>query len=216
MTPSPSFALGAMDEIGFIEDIGVPRRTIAAPTVALSVAKSGRTTGITTGTIGAVNATVSVQYQQSCAMARTFFVSYVNQVVINSSPFSAGGDSGSLIVTNDGGRNPVGLLYAGSSTTTIANPIGEVLDGIGAALGNTISLAGSRGGRPRGDRARNSLAAATRQIGSSEERIWFATTAMTQLEGNLLSRAGVIGIGVSGLDDNPAEPAIVIFVDVTT
>jgi hypothetical protein len=40
---------------------------------------------------------------------------------------SRSGDSGSLVVTNDGNNNPVGLLYAGSSTTTVLNPINEVL-----------------------------------------------------------------------------------------
>ena len=48
-------------------------------------------------------------------------------------PFSAGGDSGSLIVTN-GTQQPTGLLFAGSTTHTIANPIQAVL----AALGVTI------------------------------------------------------------------------------
>ena len=54
--------------------------------------------------------------------------------------FSAGGDSGSLIVAKGQGRNkandrkPVGLLFAGSSFATIANPIDAVL----AAFGVTI------------------------------------------------------------------------------
>jgi hypothetical protein len=40
------------------------------------------------------------------------------------------------------------LLYAGSSTTIIGNPIGEVLDALGAALGRPISFVG--GGKERG------------------------------------------------------------------
>src|SRR5215510_3267668 len=47
---------GAMDATGFIEDIGVPSATVLNPTVGLDVAKSGRTTGFTTGTVGAINA----------------------------------------------------------------------------------------------------------------------------------------------------------------
>ena len=39
-----------MDSTGEIEDIGLPGGPIA-PTVGMSVAKSGRTTGFTTGTI---------------------------------------------------------------------------------------------------------------------------------------------------------------------
>src|SRR5919205_577068 len=124
---------GTMDSSGFIEDIGVPGSSIVDPSVGLSVAKSGRTTGFTTGTISSINTSVSVQYQQGCNSGKKFTVSYTNQVVINSSTFSAGGDSGSLIVTNNGNHNPVGLLFAGSSTTTIANPIGEVLTKLTAA-----------------------------------------------------------------------------------
>lgn len=42
--------------------------------------------------------------------------------------FSRGGDSGSLIVTQNENKNPVGLLFAGGGRWTIANPIGLVLD----------------------------------------------------------------------------------------
>src|SRR5689334_9609592 len=133
---------GTMDSTGFIEDIGVPSRSVVAPSVGLSVAKSGRTTGFTTGTISSINTSVSVQYQTGCNSGKKFTVSYTNQVVINSSTFSAGGDSGSLIVTNNGQHNPVALLFAGSSTTTIGNPINEVLSKLSAALGSTVTFNG--------------------------------------------------------------------------
>ena len=55
----------------------------------------------------------------------------MKQIVITPGTFSAGGDSGSLIVVNSVGsgsdRRPVGLLFAGSSSYTIANPIDAVL-----------------------------------------------------------------------------------------
>src|SRR5262245_62670461 len=85
-----------------------------------------------------------------------FVISYTNQVVINSSTFSAGGDSGSLIVTNDTNHQPVALLFAGSSTTTIGNPIGEVLTKVGAALGRTVTVAGTTQGPTIETLARNS------------------------------------------------------------
>src|SRR5215470_9366843 len=134
---------GTMDATGFIEDIGTISSAPRAPSVGLGVAKSGRTTGFTTGTIGSINTSVSVQYQASCGQGKKFVVSYTNQVVINSSTFSAGGDSGSLIVTNDSNHNPVALLFAGSSTTTIGNPIGEVLSKVSAQLGRSISFGGA-------------------------------------------------------------------------
>src|SRR5262245_26797717 len=131
---------GMMDGSGFIQDIGVPSSIVVAPSLGLSVAKSGRTTGFTTGTIGSVNASVNVQYQRGCGQGKKFVVSFTNQVVINSSTFSAGGDFGSLIVTNNSSHNPVALLFAGSSTTTIGNPIGQVLNQVGLALGRTVSV----------------------------------------------------------------------------
>ena len=206
---------GTMDGTGFIEDIGVPGNSVAVPTVGLGVAKSGRTTGFTTGTIGAVNASISVQYQRGCGQGRKFVVAYTNQVVINSSTFSAGGDSGSLIVTNDADHNPVALLYAGSSSATIGNPIGEVLDKLEAALpGNgELSFEGRRGGGPRGGR---SLVKPERQGNwPSDEAIQFATFSMRQREQELMSRPSVIGVGVGPSDGNSAEAAVVIFVNQT-
>src|SRR5215467_8172969 len=50
---------GTMDSTGFIEDVGVPSRSVVAPTVGLSVAKSGRTTGFTTGNISSINTSVT-------------------------------------------------------------------------------------------------------------------------------------------------------------
>ena len=54
------------------------------------------------------------------------------------------GDSGSLMVENVA-TNPraVGLLYAGSSTSAIANPINEVLTFIGGKLGGVASMVGN-------------------------------------------------------------------------
>lgn len=88
-----------------------------------AVQKYGRTTQLTFGTVNAVNATVDVCYDQACSLVARF----VDQVIITPGTFSAGGDSGSLIVTQNG-NNPVGLLFAGSTTNTIANRIDLVLN----------------------------------------------------------------------------------------
>jgi uncharacterized protein YjdB len=94
-----------------------------AQLLGVSVQKYGRTTQLTSGTIDAINATVDVCYDQACTQVARF----VDQLIITPGDFSAGGDSGSLIVTNDDDKNPVGLLYAGSSSHTIANRIDRVL-----------------------------------------------------------------------------------------
>jgi len=105
---------------------GAPSTTVVQPSVGLRVKKYGRTTILTTGRIEAVNATVNVGYDDGTAR-------FIHQIIISPGSFSAGGDSGSLIVTRDG-NNPVGLLFAGSIFYTIANPIQPVLDYFGVTI----------------------------------------------------------------------------------
>jgi hypothetical protein len=102
------------------DSYGTPSSTTAVASVGLAVKKHGRTTGLTPGQVYAVNATVNVGYSSGTAR-------FVNQIMITPGGFSAGGDSGSLIVTQSG-NNPVGLLFAGNSSITVANPIDAVLD----------------------------------------------------------------------------------------
>jgi len=93
------------------------------------VKKSGRTTGLTRSSVSALNANVNVGYSDECA-GGSFTKSFSGQIIIQNrrSKFLNSGDSGSLMV-EDVSNNPrsVGLLYAGSSTTAVANPIGDVL-----------------------------------------------------------------------------------------
>jgi hypothetical protein len=71
-----------------------------------------------------------VAYDNECAGGAAFTKTFTGQILISNprSGFLAGGDSGSLMV-EDVTTNPraVGLLFAGSSTLAVANPIGEVL-----------------------------------------------------------------------------------------
>src|SRR3989475_3467141 len=95
--------------------------------LGLNVQKYGRTTKLTHGQITGINATVTVCYEVFfgfCIKSARF----VDQLVIEPGTFSGGGDSGSLIVTDDGSKNPVALLFAGSSAQTIANRIDLVLN----------------------------------------------------------------------------------------
>ena len=101
--------------------------------LGLNVQKFGRTTHLTHGQITAVNATVTICYAVSgftCVKSAR----YVDQLIIAPAGFSGGGDSGSLIVTDDGNLNPVALLFAGSSTVTIANRIDLVLNRFGVTI----------------------------------------------------------------------------------
>ncbi len=211
---------GLMDGTGSIEDIGVPSSTVVSPSVGLGVAKSGRTTGFTTGTIGSINTSVSVQYTKECGGGKKFLVSYTNQVVINSSTFSAGGDSGSLIVTNNASHNPVALLFAGSSSTTIGNPIGEVLTKLGTALGRSFSFNLGGGAAPTvlgGDMGGGGRQPFTPGLaGLMQLPQQAADRALAVLEvhrANLMFTPGVMGAGVGVSDRADNEAAIVLYVN---
>jgi hypothetical protein len=93
-----------------------------------------------------LNATISVAYENECAGGAAFTKTFTGQIVIanSKSQFLNAGDSGSLMVENVT-TNPraVGLLYAGSSTSAIANPINEVLQFVGGKLGGTATMVGN-------------------------------------------------------------------------
>ena len=111
---------------------GTPNSTIITPAVLTTpVQKYGRTTSLTKGEITGINATVNVRY--SSGIAR--FVGQIEVVSIKG-PFLKPGDSGSLLVTDDPEKNPVGLIFAGNRSGKIgfANPIDAVLDKLNVAI----------------------------------------------------------------------------------
>jgi hypothetical protein len=128
---------GMVDPAGAILEIGTISSQTVGASINQAVKKSGRTTGLTRSKIAGLNATISVTYENECAGGSAFTKTFTGQVVINNrgSRFLAGGDSGSLMV-EDVATNPraVGLLYAGSSSYAIANPINEVLNFLGATM----------------------------------------------------------------------------------
>lgn len=171
---------GTMDSTGFVEDIGVPSSTAIAATVGLSVVKSGRTTGFTTG-----------------------------------------GDSGSLILSNSG-KNPVALLFAGSSSSTIGNPAILVLTRLSTVLGRSLSFVGSGGGNsPTTQSAKkNELEPFMRGhsgvIPQLPEQASDRASGILELHrATLMATPGVIGAGVGATSENDIEPAIVVYVDRT-
>jgi hypothetical protein len=102
-----------------------PSSTEVSPAVGMTVKKTGRTSGLTHGTIQAINVTILVQYQGGVA-------TFVNQIMADGS-FIRSGDSGSLMVT-ESGNNPVGLCFAGGPGGSFANPISSVLSRFSATV----------------------------------------------------------------------------------
>ena len=104
-----------------------------AALLGLNVQKYGRTTALTKGQITGINATLSICYEVLfifCVKPATF----VDQLIIEPGSFSGGGDSGSMIVTDDSNRHPVALLFAGSDAETIGNRIDLVLNRFGVRM----------------------------------------------------------------------------------
>src|SRR6266487_1444584 len=122
---------------GAILEIGTISNTTVGAFINQAVKKSGRTTGLTHSSVSGLNATISVAYDNECAGGAAFTKTFTGQIVIANpgSTFLDSGDSGSLMV-EDVVTNPhaVGLLFAGSNTDAIANPIGQVLAFLGATM----------------------------------------------------------------------------------
>jgi hypothetical protein len=109
---------------------GAPRTRPVEAELGLEVQKFGRTTGLTIGRVTGIHATIDVNYRNGVAR-------FEEQIVISGDGFSAGGDSGSLIVTKGrllADRRPVGLLFAGATGSTLANPIAPVLERFGVRI----------------------------------------------------------------------------------
>jgi hypothetical protein len=137
---------GMVGTSGSILEIGTLSAQTTGAFLNQAVKKSGRTTGLTRSRISGLNATISVTYDNECAGGVAFTKTFTGQIVIanSGSSFLNSGDSGSLMV-EDVTTNPrsVGLLYAGSSTSAIANPINEVLQFLGDRLGGTATMVGN-------------------------------------------------------------------------
>jgi PKD repeat protein len=113
---------------------GTPSSTTKGVSLGQVVRKYGRTTGLTEGNVSEISVTVDVCYECAGAMCKKCKKSarFVDQIAITPGNFSGGGDSGSLIVDID--NHPVGLLFAGSPTHTLANRIDLVLQHFGVAI----------------------------------------------------------------------------------
>ena len=112
------------------------RRRRSRPTSGQLVKKSGRTTGLTRSYVSGMNATISVRYENECAGDG------VHQDLHGPDPrlpeaeqVPGGGDSGSLMV-QDVTTNPkaIGLLFAGSTSIAVANPIAPGARASGATM----------------------------------------------------------------------------------
>ena len=119
---------------------GTPSAITAAAYIGQPVQKYGRTTGLQSGVVAGLDVAVDVCYLpllNFCLQEARF----VNQISITPGAFSGPGDSGSLIVSQDGNQ-PVALLFAGGDGLTIGTPIDVVLQRFGVTIDGSVPTNG--------------------------------------------------------------------------
>jgi hypothetical protein len=177
-----------------------------------AVAKGGRSSGLTCSTVGSVSVTATVQYQKGCGTGTTFNVMYMNQISVNGGTFSTEGDSGSLIVRQDT-ANPVALLFAGSDTDTVGNPIGDVLQAM-AGGGHVPTIVGGGAHQVFGCTLPPASAISTLPtVAVAQEKMQVAAATRDTNAAKLMGLAGVRGIGVGASLDHQGEAALLLFVE---
>lgn len=174
---------------------GLPGTTTASASAGLAVQKYGRTTGFTQGEVSEINVTVDVCYETAGPFRCKKLARFVDQIAITPGSFSDGGDSGSLIVTDDSNNNnnPVGLLFAGSDTRTLANPIDAVLNRFNVTIDD-----GSSGGTT------NAAPTADFTYTTTDLTVDF-TDQSSDSDGSISSWAWEFGDGASSTEQNPSH-----------
>lgn len=111
---------------------GIPNSATDVAALGDLVMKYGRTTGLTKGEVVIVDWDGNIGYSSGTAK-------FVNQIVVyraKGGPFLKSGDSGSLLVADDGSNTPVGLVFAGNASGKygFANRIDNVLNALNVSI----------------------------------------------------------------------------------
>jgi hypothetical protein len=201
----------SMDPTGEIIGMGVPVGEGVRPTEEMPVKKSGRTTNITHGKIQSV-ANIKVSYKDGCRGVTQSVVPFTDQILIESqdgNPFADTGDSGSLVVTENG--EPVGLLFAAnatiaasnatlsgsSATLSAANPIKEVLAKLSTGLGSNLTF------HPPVSNTTGANRASTFQAVELGTQLSGRFETSAQVFNEFMSEPNVVGVGIGGPSDQP-------------
>lgn len=190
-----------------------------AATLNLTVAKSGRTTGLTCASVSALALDLNVDYYLDCAETKPYLTkNYTNQIAISGNQFSDAGDSGSLVV-NAANAEPVGLFFAGGMDAAgvsqgVANPATDVLSELSAQPGGaTYSFVGGQDHAVSclnyGD-STVSVAQNSTLAGAENSR---AQQAMAQARTLINPSTGILGVATGKSSDHAGEAAVILYVD---
>jgi hypothetical protein len=109
------------------------------------------------------------------------------------------------MVTHDTNRQPVGLLYAGSSSVAIANPVQDVINAFTPKCGGAFGFVGAS--------CAVSAAALSAPAGPAPAQVDLATTVKERHVAMLMSTPAVLGVGVGTADDDPSEAVLVLYIE---
>ena len=222
---------GAVDSSGSILGLGTPGRdqalsgappmagsgeTLTAANLAMNVAKSGRTTGLTCSSINAVALTVKVDYYKDCAETQPYTTKiFENQIGIGGTHFTDSGDSGALVLDASNAQ-AVGLYFAGGTDgdgngLSVVNPIGDVLHELGTETGSPLSLVGTN--------TAHSVACLRYDPAVPTEPPYVGPAALDRAQAiaegaaDTLRSNGILGTAAGHSLDSPGDPAVVVYVD---
>ncbi|MEO5989754.1 MAG: hypothetical protein ABIU54_14720 [Candidatus Eisenbacteria bacterium] len=117
----------AIETATLADGYGAPGSDPIAAQLDMDVQKYGRTTGLTQARVKAVDVSVKLTFPSGT-------VRYVGQIM-TTRDFAGFGDSGSLVVTRDQDKRPVGIVIGGSNTgAAIVTPIQPILQRFGVRI----------------------------------------------------------------------------------
>ena len=189
-----------------------------SPTINMTVAKSGRTTGLTCANISAVNLSVEVSYFKNCEETEPYLTkTYTDQIAIEANQFSDAGDSGSLVV-DAADAEPVGLFFAGGETDTgvgegIANPAPTVLAELGSQEGTSYTFVGTTDHPVECLNYGNATATAAQASTLTGSQSQLAQQALTQARSLVNPSAGILGVATGKSSDHAGHAAVILYVD---
>lgn len=186
--------------------------------VAMQVAKSGRTTGLTCGSVSAIDVDVAVDYFEDCAETKPYLTKlFTRQIALSGDRFSDAGDSGALVV-DAANAEPVGLFFAGGVDSSgvvegMATPAPEVLSELGSLAGTSYAFVGGA------DHAVSCLSYGDSTV-TAAQREPLSTVEMARAQQALFAAralvnptAGILGVAVGKSSDRAGEAAVIVYVD---
>lgn len=211
---------GAVDPTGAIEllgatvtngvpDSGPPAGGSGAVAyINESVAKSGRSTGLTCASVQAIDVSVAITEALGCSTTPQTY-SFSGQVTVSGVGFSAQGDSGSLIV-DESTAEPVALLFANDSSITLGNQVSDVLAALKDSSGNVPKFVGGTEHAVAGCSIPAPTASARPAVRLSPEAVESAIAIKGKYVSQLMSDPAVQGVGV-GANQDASGPALIIY-----